>query len=186
MIGVYFFAGGRAYWLGFVGLFLGNYIFTGFHKEEFIRIFKVITFLLVIITVFALIQKLPVNCFSSTIIADVVCPMTVATHNYNHDLFSLSTSFFASEKRFAYTVFSYTCFYGQFQKHTKYQIMQSQFWLPFVYFLSGARDTIWFFVAFLLFNILLNIKMKPLNLSFFLITTLAASLIIAGFNEKNT
>jgi len=142
------FAGLRTYLLPIPMLAVGYYIAASYKEFDYYFTYQLLKRLVYLAVGFAFLQSI-IDLQSLPHFAQIaLSPMTPGTHNYGDELLSLTTSFFASSKRYAsFLFFSYLIVWG-IAKNNRYNIKVFSIVIFIGLIMGGARDSLWLFVGF--------------------------------------
>jgi len=141
-------AGFRTYLLPIPMIAIGYYIASSYKATDYYYLYRLLKLLVYLAVAFAGLQCL-LDLKSLPKFAQIaLSPMTPGTHNYGDELLSLTTSFFASSKRFAsFLLFSYLIVWG-IARNNGYKMKSFSIIVLLGLVIGGARDSLWLFIGF--------------------------------------
>ena len=144
-------AGIRSYWLGVPMIFVGYYMAHHLNMMDYNRIYRYLILLAFTVIAFGFLQAvIDRNQFEPSI-ATYLTPMGHGVHSYGQELYNLSSSFFASSKRYGkYLLFVYLVLWAINVYRRRSNVMIFLLFSIGMYS-SGSREALWIFLLFHIF-----------------------------------
>lgn len=172
-------AGVRAYWLAVPMISIGYYLAGHLNARDYERMYKYLLLLSIAVIAFSVIQALVDRGQLVGILSKLLTPMGHGIHSYGQEAHELSSSFFASSKRYGkYLLFCYLVLWAINKARNRSGIFI--FILFFIgMYAGGSREALW---VFLFFHILYYTLISANRMRNFAAATLLVVIILFSVN----